>query len=39
MNKKKITLKNTQKTPVEVNLINDHRFYILDFYDFYEFED
>lgn len=38
-NRKKLTLRNPQKTPVRFRVHNPHRFYVLDFYDFYEFED
>ena len=32
-------LKNCQKTAAEVTIVNEHRFYLLDFHDFYEYED
>ena len=34
-NKKELTLKNLQKTPIEFKIDNSFRFYTLEFYDFY----
>jgi hypothetical protein len=39
LNKRRLTLRNPQKTPIEVRIGNDYRYYMLDFYDFYDFED
>ena len=39
MNRRKLTLRNPQRTAAQVTISNPHRFYILDFYEFYDFED
>ena len=39
LHKRTLTLTNTQNTPIDFLIHNPHRFYELDFYDFYEFED
>lgn len=35
LNRKQLSFRNPQKTPVQFKLHNPHRFYVLDFYDFY----
>ena len=39
MNRRKLTLRNPQRTAAQVTISNPHRFYMLDFYEFYDFED
>ena len=39
LKRKVLSFQNTQKTAVRFRVHNPHRFYVLDFYDFYEFDD